>query len=1164
MLPHQNLQQQHNNDVFEIDNEQLNLNNLQEQDRLRLQNGFVPTDAKDTRSIVAAHKDDWKKLPKALSAEEKVQLKTTNNELVNKLSIKTTTETQVALSFEERNKTRRSVIENQTQLLDQDSKWYSKDSKSMQQVKEKVNTIYNLMKAELPKRKGGELGVNPSAVKEQYSKAYDDAIKACNDYIDSHKNPWFAAGIRRKQKVMALYENLREEKALIIQATEMMKSGAFAEQINDIKTGSDLLLQMHSIKISESKMEREGNTTTVYRLKDKDGNEYYMKENLPLISNELGSYLDRRIKQVKSNIGSDSKEQRLEKLSDEELNKDMDVMQYMLKKLTVNANGSGDAKVTQSDKIATEKRYLKFLGHDFNKFYERLSEYNEFVRFSKSVKIRLQEAASGGGAIDSAMIDETKKKLRSLESAAKRDDGAIAYVKMLLRTMENPQNAPAAGGQVAIEEKADKKFDDLKEYTEKDWLLKNVTNLGLDKKKDAGLINKLVELCDDQEDKKLGLRRLLLRTMGKDAELYGQMTENSGVINKGDNEEVVVATNNTATWRIAKQFGFQDVITSSQSSVVKMKLAGSEKEEDVNCTLMSVAPGLEMLKLVEVAQKTGRKLQYSPNAVRQLTRLQMLDTVCLQTDRHWRNFKCKTEPDLSDLVDEDFNVPYVMAQLNKKNIDTIKIVSIMSYDHDQAFSKDKGIEKKDFEQTGADGKKIAKKNGFLPPIFTNIEENSTQFEYLDDKSGTKPVRKKYIPKKLDEALIEKAGKPVIRDKYKKEHEWKCKFGLYNFTTNEDDPNPFDDSNIYSKFLDELANKTDEYKTLFKMAAGITTDEKDKIDSCFDTFKNYRESENVDLRTDAFLALQDLKVIYDRCVAKDPNAFVKVDSNIKSREYRIDRRVLTALKQPTQNEIIKNPNNIMDPGKVMMEGLQGGEFDFKMQMIFYRTSSFIKNDLQAQKVLRNKIRLREGKEPTLDEKEFEAAEDKRIAEINKKRARLKGDVPTLLHMDRAAYESIKNMKATWETQKAILLDLKWDTERIDAMKKRIDSYLDQIEQARKIAEPWLKDRYKNANDPRAKFFLDEKDYDKFEDITEFAWDPGMSYLCNEDENYLLAEEDYSKRFSSEQQKAIVDKVNKQRKNSPRLHDIAPEEEAKKEGGKWTKPKYKSLINGKLAK
>jgi hypothetical protein len=287
MLPHQNLQQQHNNDVFEINNEQLDFANLQEQDRFRLQNGFVPTDAKDTRSIVAAHKDDWKKLPKALSAEEKVQLKTTNNELVNKLSIKTTTETQVALSFEERNKTRRSVIENQTQLLDQDSKWYSKDSKSMQQVKEKVNTIYNLMKAELPKRKGGELGVNPSAVKEQYSKAYDDAIKACNDYIDSHKNPWFAAGIRRKQKVMALYENLREEKALIIQATEMMKSGAFAEQINDIKTGSDLLLQMHSIKISESKMEREGNTTTVYRLKDKDGNEYYMKENLPLISGSV-------------------------------------------------------------------------------------------------------------------------------------------------------------------------------------------------------------------------------------------------------------------------------------------------------------------------------------------------------------------------------------------------------------------------------------------------------------------------------------------------------------------------------------------------------------------------------------------------------------------------------------------------------------------------------------------------------------------------------------------------------------------------------------------------------------------------------------------------------------------------------------------------------------
>ena len=1161
MLPHQNLQQQHNNDVFEINNEQLDFANLQNEDRLRLQNGFVPTDAKDTRNIVAAHKDAWKKLPKALSAEEKVQLKTTNNELVNKLSIKTTTETQEALSFEERNKTRRSVIENQTQLLDQDSKWYSKDSKSMQQVKEKVNTIYNLMKAELPKREGGELGVNPSAVKEQYSKAYDDAIKACNDYIDSHKNPWFAAGIRRKQKVMALYENLREEKALIIQATEMMKSGAFGEQIDNIKTGSDLLLQMHSIKISESKMEREGNTTTVYRLKDKDGNEYYMKENLPLISNELGSYLDRRIKQVKSNIGSDTKEQRLEKLSDKELKSDMKVMQYMLKKLTVNPNGSGDDKVTQSDKIATEKRYLKFLGHDFNKFYERLSEYNEFVKFSKSVKIRIQEAASSGGAIDPAMIEETRNKLRSLEAEEKKDDGAIAYVKMLLRTMENPQNAPAAGGQVAVEEKADKKFDDLKELTEKDWLLKNIKDLGLDKKKDSELINKLVELCDDHADKKLGLRRLLLRTMGKDAELYGQMTENSGVINKGDNEEVVVATNNTATWRIAKQFGFQDVITSSQSSVVKMKLAGSEKEEDVNCTLMSVAPGLEMLKLVELAQKSGAKLQYSPNAVRQLMRLQMLDTVCLQTDRHWRNFKCKTEPDITDLIENDPNSQEALEKL--KNAGSIKIVSIMSYDHDQAFSKDKGIEKKDFEQTGADGKKIAKKNGFLPPIFTNIEENSTQFDYLEDKSGTKPVRKKYVPKILDEAPIEKVGEPVIREKYKKEHEWKCTFGLYSINTNETDMDPFNDSALYSNFFRDLTQHTDVYKQLFSMAAGIKQDDKAKINSCFDTFIKYRESENVDQRADAFLALQDLKDIYDRCVAKNSDAFVKVDSDKKSKECMVPLQVKNLLSQEKRNKL-KFANAGSPVGTVTIDNLQGGEFDFKMQMIFYRTSTFIKNDLQVQKVLRNKIRLREGKEPTLDEKEFEAAEDKRIAEINKKRARLKGDVPTLLHMDKAAYESIKNMKDTWKTQEAILLDLKWDTERIEAMKKRIDSYLDQIEQARKIAEPWLKDRYKDANDPRAKFFLDEKDYDKFEDITEFAWDPGMSYLCNEDENYLLAEEDYSKRFSSEQQKAIVDKVNKQRKNSPRLHDIAPEEEAKKEGGKWTKPKYKSLINGKLAK
>ena len=52
MLPHQNLQQQHNNDVFEINNEQLDFANLQNEDRLRLQNGFVPTDAKDTRNIL--------------------------------------------------------------------------------------------------------------------------------------------------------------------------------------------------------------------------------------------------------------------------------------------------------------------------------------------------------------------------------------------------------------------------------------------------------------------------------------------------------------------------------------------------------------------------------------------------------------------------------------------------------------------------------------------------------------------------------------------------------------------------------------------------------------------------------------------------------------------------------------------------------------------------------------------------------------------------------------------------------------------------------------------------------------------------------------------------------------------------------------------------------
>jgi len=102
-----------------------------------------------------------------------------------------------------------------------------------------------------------------------------------------------------------------------------------------------------------------------------------------------------------------------------------------------------------------------------------------------------------------------------------------------------------------------------------------------------------------------------------------------GQIDKGS----VLSMRNVATSRLAYLLDMPDIVAASNVATVKRK--GSE--DVCRGIAMAEAKGEKLEKVLKNARDNQQVVTYSPEAIRQLTRLQMFDVLCCQIDRNVSN-----------------------------------------------------------------------------------------------------------------------------------------------------------------------------------------------------------------------------------------------------------------------------------------------------------------------------------------------------------------------------------------------------------------------------------------------------------------------------------------------------------------------------------------------
>lgn len=1011
-----------------------------------------------------------------------------------------------AVKFEDRVKATRNFAREQAAAVAKSHKTFG-NSKEMQTIMRMVNGLNFLLEGDIPKTAGK---IDCVALKERHLNGYEAAISACQYYLDT-KTPKYEWSKKRYRRVENMKLALEKERELLEVVIANIGDQKYEKaELQNIKTPRDLLNLTRTNTIAgKAELQTEGNSTDVYKIKlTRDGKVYYFKQNLKPIGDDLPGFVKRRLRQLKSSEKNHGnivlEENRLFHKID---NDDYTFAKQFLEKMDKSLEAvKDDIKSARSLK----KQYLAFFAHDFDKVFEELDQYNAKANKVNATRIDLQ-----------AEIANAESKLKAGE-LPKND--ADYYKSIITQNKKELKNLKA-----------------LPIKSEYDWLVdmsKSKKNpLGITKSNAKDLFDVLKRMSEggDNLAKTKGgnerIRRFLTRSMGKEFEAYGQQKERSNA-----SEKEVMAKNNTATYRIANAFGFNDVITSSESAVVNIELVGTNKAQDVTGTISTEAPGLEMLKLVYLAEKYGKKIHYSPKAIRQLTRLQMFDTTCLQTDRHWRNFKCMTKPDLR----------------NWKEADGLKediiIDSIGSYDHDMSFGN-MDLDSAFINKENPEGESV--KNGMLPPIVRKIKSDSVENSYYE-----KQFLKKSPYDILDAMLLPQPAKGSGMVKKIKD--------LSGMT-------PYKElalkDVIGSKKLESISyemvqgNKLYKYNGVFFTVKGTNAEIRDKngdrvhldymatmfIGHAIDALKTAKD------RPDDFVKMisSSWHKVYDGIAGEHGQAGIVIKMEMQKMaellvgnetipgHYEI--KLLSDIKDADKKaEVVNHATNLLkelenyDCSKNEFEGGSSGRLELNIRALCY----YIKYQLNclSQKD-KNKI-LADAKKGILANK----------AAVREEYVK----VPGMLHMDKEAYDQIKNMQAHFDDQvKLYLQDLGWEEDKIKAYKKRIDQQLLQIEECKNLAEPVLEQKYGRGH-KLAKFFLEEKDYDEIKDIQEMAWDPGMSYFSTEDENYLVADDNYSMYLSNQEKLAKLEETNKHRKIE-RLHDLEQELTV-----------YSTMISGKVVK
>lgn len=92
---------------------------------------------------------------------------------------------------------------------------------------------------------------------------------------------------------------------------------------------------------------------------------------------------------------------------------------------------------------------------------------------------------------------------------------------------------------------------------------------------------------------------------------------------------------NVAASRMAAVFGMPSLVVATNKATL---FKDGKKMEDGNGIVMSKAKGIAYGDVWQMAKQKKESIVYTPEAMRQISCLQLFDSICGQIDRHWNNF----------------------------------------------------------------------------------------------------------------------------------------------------------------------------------------------------------------------------------------------------------------------------------------------------------------------------------------------------------------------------------------------------------------------------------------------------------------------------------------------------------------------------------------------
>ena len=923
--------------------------------------------------------------------------------------------------FKEKNLNTSKLLLNGSSVLEKDWRLFKFASPEMQWVKKSLAALNNVLEEGIADYINEQGVFDSDKYQERVNKAYDEFFLAAQNYLDN-RNPSSIPGKRRRRRVDELLVNAKKSKQDFNVMIENSKDGMIKfEDMSPEKRQSvnayNLVTEIPSQVADEVAWQNEGNSTDVYRVHmvGDDNKHYYLKENLPFLNENMGGFLTRRSRQLnvsrnnmpgKQNADPDKVEERIKNISE----KDYDNALTLINNLNNAINRVGDA-----EKLVLGEKFAKYFAYNFDTIFKDLEMYNSLA--------------------DNPNLQGNMTLDQMIQKAKDDGDDILEQGLSIRKAMLEAEGILDAGG---------KEPEPMEKMSAYEFLVKTMK---LNNDNDKLFMDSIKDLSDKE------LETLFRVTMGKEVELFGQMSAQG--MQKGEDK---AAINNTATSRVAEHLGFDDVITKSHTSLVKFKRRDGTEVNQL-CTVCEEAEGTEFIDIMKTAEKEGVKIIYSPEAIRNLMRLQAIDTLCLQKDRHGRNFKCQ--------IDRDPKTKNII------------IKSLKAYDNDMSFD---AIDLKTaFDEASNDPKRVQ----FLPPMTQTIKKDSALYKHiLGNYFGVDVVSPIKIPETPSitiasrynfslKGVLSRGPKYLIEDKrYKIAHENDLS---YNWTVDE------------IKFSDKMTKDVKDGYIKEMKDLGINYDPENEMD-CFQKF-----------------------------VAKK---IVHFTNEIKSKWY-VDDKTRKALNDAykEQHEGKNRPNgsypynfDLDEQQKKDLENLINDMRKFHDAFDFSKLS--LKNDASM------------GAIPYVDiffktviythDIVYGDSIDKRFKnqchDYNAASQLLNNngdfEIPTMLHYDNEAYMALQKAVVDYRNPNSVAVNnlkkLGLSNEKIEALARRNEQMLEHINNARDKALLFYKAAGYDPNSVKAKFFLDKADYKELNSLTDFAIDPGNTYLAIDNENYLCGQ------------------------------------------------------------